>query len=95
VARPAPDLPSPDAIRALADPQGRLALRVSPGARDETVRIEDGKLLVRVNARAIDGKATQAALALVARALGLPQSGVTLLRGATAREKLVCIAQQG
>ena len=33
MARPKADFPPPPAIRALADGEGRLALRVTPGAR--------------------------------------------------------------
>lgn len=86
------DLPPAEAIQALTDGDGRLALRVVPGARSEAVEIAEGKLLVRVRAKPEDGKANAAVLALVAQALNLAPSRVTLLRGATSREKLVRIA---
>jgi hypothetical protein len=35
MARPKADLPAVEAIRALLDEEGRLALRVTPGARSE------------------------------------------------------------
>lgn len=91
MARPKADLPPAEAIRALADAEGRLAVRVTPGARSEGLEIVDGRLLAKVRVKPEDGKATTAVLALVAQALGLPKSGVTLLRGATAREKLLSI----
>ncbi|MBU6269640.1 MAG: DUF167 domain-containing protein [Sphingomonadales bacterium] len=91
MAKPKPDLPPADAIRALADDQGRLALRVTPGARVEAVEIAEGRLLVKVRAKPTDGEANDAVLAMLARALGVPGSRLSLLRGATSREKLVGI----
>lgn len=89
VARPKADLPSRDAIRALLDAEGRLALRVTPGAREESVAIADGRLLVKVRVKPEDGKANAAVMALVAQALGVATSRLHLLRGATGRDKLV------
>ena len=90
--RPKAELPDPAAIRALADDEGRLALRVTPGAREEAVALAGGKVSVKVRARPNGGAANEAVLALLARALGGPRSRVTLLRGATSREKLVQLA---
>jgi uncharacterized protein len=91
MARPKADLPSAEAIRALADADGRLALRVTPGAREESLTVAEGRVQVKVRAKPEDGKATAAVLALLAQALDVPVSRVTLLRGATSREKLVQI----
>ena len=91
MAKPKPDLPSADAVRALADGEGRLAMRVTPGARVETLEIVDGRLLVKVRSKPEDGKANDAVLALLATALGIGTSRLRLLRGATSREKLVAI----
>jgi hypothetical protein len=93
MARPKPDFPPPDSIRALADGEGRLAVRVTPGARVETVTIEDGRLLVKVRAKPQDGTANKAVLALLAAGLGIATSRLRFLRGATSREKLVQIDQ--
>jgi len=89
VAKPKPDFPAAEAIRALADGEGRLALRVTPGARTEAVEIGDGRLLVKVRAKPEDGAANEAVLALLGKALGMPTSRLRLLRGATGRDKLV------
>ena len=93
MAKPKPELPPADAVRALADGEGRLALRVTPGARVETLEIIGGRLLVKVRAKPEDGKANDAVLGLLARALGLGTSRLRLLRGATSREKLVAIEE--
>lgn len=91
MARPKVEAPPAEAILALVDEQGRLALKVTPGARVELLEIVDGRLCAKVRARPQDGEATAAVLALVAAALGIARSRVTLLRGATSRDKLVRI----
>jgi uncharacterized protein YggU (UPF0235/DUF167 family) len=89
MARPKPDLPPAEAIRALADAEGRLALRVTPGARTEGIEIDGGRLLVKIRARPQEGAANEAVLALLAQALGMAKSRLSLVRGMTSREKLV------
>ena len=89
MARPKPDLPPAAAIRALADAEGRLALRVTPGARTESIEVAEGHLLVKVRAKPHDGAANAAVLALLAQALGVATSRLRMLRGATGRDKLV------
>lgn len=76
------------AVAALIDEQGRIAVRVTPGARSEGLGMAGGQLLARVRAKPEDGKATEAVRGLIAAALDLPASRVTLLRGATSRDKL-------
>lgn len=91
MAKPKPDLPPAESVRALADDQGRLAVRVTPGARSESVSIEGGRVLVKVRAKPQDGAANEAVLDLLSDALGIATSRLRLLRGATSREKLVQI----
>ena len=88
MARPRPELPAAEAIHALIDARGRLAVRVSPGARNEALEIIDCRLLARVRVAPEQGKANAAVAELLARALGCGASRVHLLRGATSREKL-------
>ena len=92
MARPKADFPPTDAIRALADAEGRLALRVTPGARSEAIELGEGVLQVKVRAKPDDGKANRAVLELLADALGIGVSRLDLLRGATGRDKLVRIS---
>lgn len=82
------DLPPAEHILALADSEGRLALRVTPGARKEAMAIEEGKLLIKVRAKPQDGAANQAVIKMLAQALGTAPSRIELLRGETSREKL-------
>jgi uncharacterized protein YggU (UPF0235/DUF167 family) len=88
MARPKPDLPGAEALRACIDPAGRLAVRVTPGAREQSVMIADGAVQVKVRAPADKGAANEAVLELLAQALDCPPSRLTLLRGATSRQKL-------
>ena len=89
MARPRTDYPPAAAIRALADDAGRLAVRVTPGARVESIEIGANKLLVKLRAKPTDGEANAALIALLAKALDCAPSQLELLRGATLREKLV------
>jgi len=89
VAKPRTEFPPAEAIRALCDAEGRLALRVTPGARSESVEVGEGGLLVKVRAKPHDGAANAAVLALLAQALGIAASRLQMLRGATGRDKLV------
>ncbi|WP_309753294.1 DUF167 domain-containing protein [Novosphingobium sp.] len=89
MARPKADFPAAAAIRTLADAQGRLALRVTPGARYESIALGEGVVVIKVLSKAEDGKANQAVLELLARVLGIATSSLRMLRGATGRDKLV------
>jgi uncharacterized protein YggU (UPF0235/DUF167 family) len=74
----------------------RITIWVRPGSARPGVGGEhDGALVVRVSARAVDGKATAAALASVAAAFGVRQHAVTLVSGATSRMKVVEVAGAG
>ena len=86
------DLPDADALRALIDGQGRLAVRATPGARSETITITGTGVGVKVRAKLQEGAANTAVIQLVARALDLAPSRVELLRGATSRDKVLRIA---
>lgn len=89
MARPAPSLPDAAALRARIDESGRLAVKVAPGAREEAVTLTENAVLVKVRAPADKGAANAAVLQVVARALGLAPSRVSLLRGGTSRQKVL------
>ena len=68
----------------------RITVRVRPGSARPGVGGEHGGVLVvRVSARAVDGKATEAALAALAAAFGVRRQAVTLVAGASSRTKVV------
>ena len=91
MARPPAQLPDDGALRGRVDVQGRLAVKVTPGAREESVTLTETAVLVKVRAPADKGAANEAVIAVVARALGLAPSRVRLLRGATSREKVLAV----
>ncbi|MFW2341560.1 DUF167 domain-containing protein [Brevundimonas sp.] len=76
----------------------RLFVRLTPGAAQDRLdgwdSDPDGRpvLKVRVGARPIEGKANEALVRLVAGALGLPRSAVSLAQGDRSRTKRLEIA---
>jgi uncharacterized protein len=67
----------------------RITIRVKPGSARPSVGGEhDGALIVRVSARAVGGKATEAALTAVADSFGVRRSAVRLVSGASTRTKM-------
>lgn len=74
----------------------RFEIRVRPGASRTAVGGRYGEaLVVAVTARAVDGKATEAALRAVAEAFGVPRRLVRVVTGTTNRTKVVEIAARG
>ena len=78
-----------------------LFVRVTPNAgRDAIAGVEqrdDGSAVLRLRVTAVPdkGKANAAVMALVARALGVPKSAVTVTSGDTARLKTLAVAGDG
>jgi hypothetical protein len=72
----------------LAVPGAELAVRVTPKASRNAVVREAGAIRVYVTVVPEDGKANAAVVKLLAKALGVAKSRLTLLRGASGRDKL-------
>jgi uncharacterized protein YggU (UPF0235/DUF167 family) len=73
----------------------RVGIRVKPGvsrARASVGGRHGDALVVAVSARAVDGKATEAALRAIATAFGVRRADVTLAGGRLSRDKVVEIA---
>lgn len=73
-----------------------LRVRVTPKAKIARIKkeiSEDGSLFYRVyvNAAAEDGKANKAVIKLLATALGLPQSALTITHGLISKDKIIKI----
>ena len=67
-----------------------LTVRLQPRARrDEIVGERDGIVVIRVSAPPVDGKANAALCRLIAKRAGVAPSRVEIVRGHTAREKVV------
>lgn len=76
------------ALAHLAQEGAELSVRVTPGARREAIVETDDGLAVHVTAPPADGKANSAVQKLVARALGVAKTRLTLVRGASSRDKV-------
>ncbi len=70
-----------------------LNVIVKPGASSSSfVRIAEGRLTIKVAARAVEGAANQALIEFLAKELHVKKGSVTLVRGATARQKTILVA---
>jgi hypothetical protein len=71
----------------------RVSIWVRPASVHPRIGGEHaGRLAVRVSERAAGGKATEAALAAVAAAFGVPKTAVTLVAGGSSRSKIAEVA---
>lgn len=73
----------------LAVPGTVIAVRVTPGARTARVEREGPALRVRVTVPPEGGRANAAVIAAVAQAIGVAKTRLTIVRGATSRDKVV------
>lgn len=73
-----------------------LHVKVTPKARSERIKKEtgtDGAVLYKIYVTAApeDGKANEAVIKLLAKALGVAKSSLTITHGHTSREKTIKI----
>lgn len=67
-----------------------VKVRVKPGSSQEKiVCMDDGSLVVYCHARAHDGEANAAVIALVAKYYGVSKSSVQVVCGAKSRDKVL------
>lgn len=67
-----------------------VAIRLQPrGGRDAIVGEREGAVLIRISAPPVDGKANAALIAFVAKTLKVPKGAVVIVRGETARNKVI------
>lgn len=67
-----------------------IPVRLRPRAgKDELGEFRDGRLLARVKAPPLEGRANKALCKLIARTVGVAPSRVTIVRGEKSRDKLV------
>jgi uncharacterized protein YggU (UPF0235/DUF167 family) len=70
-----------------------LRFRVQPGAKTTEIELlPTGEWKVRLRARPVEGQANAALLAQLADWLDISKSRVTLVRGATSRQKVVAVS---
>lgn len=76
--------------RRAAELSAELAVRVQARAgRDEIVGERGGRLVVRIGAAPVEGKANQALRKLIAKRAGVPAGRVSVVRGERSRDKLI------
>ena len=74
-----------------------ISVRLSPGASADRLdgwgEDAEGRavLKIRVRARPVEGEANEALIKLLARALGVPKSAVSIQRGSQSRTKILVI----
>ncbi|MGB7293816.1 MAG: DUF167 domain-containing protein [Thermodesulfobacteriota bacterium] len=69
-----------------------IEVKVLPkSGRDEIGRFVNGTLKVRVSAPPIEGKANERLIELISRAIGMPRSDITIIKGRTSRIKTISI----
>lgn len=78
----------PPDLSDLAQPGATLTVRVTPRASRNAVIREGETLRVNVTTVPEDGKANAAVVKLLSKALGVAKSRLTLIRGATGRDKV-------
>lgn len=71
----------------LAIPGAEFRVRATPRARKPSVSLEAGQFRIAVTAPADEGRANAAVIKALAHALGVAKTRLTLVRGATARDK--------
>lgn len=92
-------LPDAAAIRERVDGRSTSEVRVTPNASADEISLPAGDschlLAIRTSATPEHGKANEAVLRLLAKALDLPVSSLAIVRGATSGNKLVRITDLG
>ena len=71
-----------------AIPGQEFAVRVTPKASRNAIKVEDDIIRIYVTTVPEDGKANDAVVKLLAKSMGVAKSRLTLIRGATSRDKI-------
>ena len=71
-------------------PQGsELKVRVTPRASQNRATFAAGVLKVHTTAAPVDGQANKSVIGAVAKALKVPKSTITIIRGESSRDKVL------
>ena len=69
-----------------------ISVKVKPLSKVAGVEIAaNNEYIIRVKEKAQDGKANVAAIKLLSKHLGIPRSGISIIRGHTSRNKIISI----
>ena len=68
----------------------KITIRVKPNARkNEVQKIAENQFVVSVTAPPVEGRANEKVIEVLARYFHKPKRSVTIVRGKTAREKII------
>jgi hypothetical protein len=70
----------------------KLNIKVVPNAKKNRLVEEPGRLKVYLTVPAVEGKANSALIEFLAEHFKIKKSGISIIRGATSREKVVEIS---
>jgi uncharacterized protein (TIGR00251 family) len=74
-------------------PVATLSVRVAPRSpRDAVAGFHEGVVRIRLCAPPVEGRANEALIRFLARALGIPQRRVSIVSGESGRNKIVRVA---
>jgi len=69
-----------------------ISVRVTTGAKEVRVtKTGENSYEIRVDAKAVSGRANKRLLAILSEHFGVPRSKITIVRGAKSRDKMVNI----
>lgn len=71
-----------------------MIVTVKPGSKIDSVEKFGNEYIVRVRARAVNGKANEAVIRLIAEYFDVPKTRVRIVRGAMIRHKMLEIDKQ-
>lgn len=70
-----------------------IQVQIQPkSSRDEIVGLHGGRLKIKITAPPADGKANERLAAFIAKSLGVPKTGVQIVRGKTSRLKTLRVS---
>lgn len=70
----------------------KISVKVKPNSKQNLVEeAGENQYTVRVKEKAIEGRANDAVIALLARYFGVPKSNITVIVGAKSRNKVLAV----
>jgi uncharacterized protein (TIGR00251 family) len=68
-----------------------IDITVTPKSSKSLIVLEEGRVKVKLNSPPVDGKANEECIRLFAKALGLPKSTISIIKGEKGRQKLISV----
>lgn len=72
----------------------KIRVQVKPNSKTDLVEEAGDELVARVKAQAVDSKANEALIKLLSKHFKVPKTCIKIVRGATARRKLIEIKEK-